>query len=147
MECEPFGLVEVKVKDYRPDKGGYMKITVRNVPGTGGLEKLELRGKANRITVSVKCNLCFLNKRCVMCMILESLSRIIVQAYSDCRSILQYTCCLLRGLYAWLSAECTNFTVAGYWEKRYGRFTPKQGVHQLADEYVHDNPDAMLFKC
>ncbi|GMH45211.1 hypothetical protein BSKO_13168 [Bryopsis sp. KO-2023] len=48
VECEPFGYVEVRVKNFRVEEGGYLKVAVRNVPGTGGLAKLELKGKANR---------------------------------------------------------------------------------------------------
>lgn len=49
VQCEPYGFLEVKVRDYRVAQGGYLKLTVRNVPGTGGIEKLELKGKENSV--------------------------------------------------------------------------------------------------
>lgn len=52
VECQPFGTLEINVKDYRVEEGGFLKITVKNIPGDGGLQKLELRGKPNSYAVS-----------------------------------------------------------------------------------------------
>lgn len=43
VECEPLGNLIILVKNYRFEKGGYIKMVFRNVPVSGGLNQVSLR--------------------------------------------------------------------------------------------------------
>ncbi|GFH22040.1 uncharacterized protein HaLaN_19441, partial [Haematococcus lacustris] len=53
VACKPPDNIEVRVDARRPIDGGYLRLTLRNVAGDGGLTAVDIRGSANASAAGV----------------------------------------------------------------------------------------------
>jgi hypothetical protein len=47
VDCEPRGPIVIDVDTYRPTEGGYIRLSLESVAGSGGLRSVELRGTSD----------------------------------------------------------------------------------------------------